>query len=210
MSNPLNSAAGHVPVPENPRETALAIRAGNIVWRAFPYFGFRYGNRGRRFAESDAAYFLTLLGYDQSTIDHQVAWTSSVLAQRGMPSYLLELQLRVLARVLRRHFKGSARFDPLVVAADRLRDKRRAFIADDELTLLSQRFAARAGFPGHPLALGVGLMIGSAAADETNGSQLAVTSIEAWLTDPSIFPEQWSQAVKDAVKRARLMCGKRM
>ena len=55
ITNPLNSEAGQVPVPSDPIEIAAAVRANRIMWRAFPYLGFRYGERGKRFGNSDSA-----------------------------------------------------------------------------------------------------------------------------------------------------------
>jgi len=203
MPNPLNSAAGSVPVPTDPREVAAAVRASDVIWRAFPYFGFRYGARGKRFGYSDCAYFLTLLGYDQGTINRQVEWTAGVLSQRGMPSFLLELQLRVLGRILRREFSGGDRGEPLLRAADALRDARRARLGDEELAVLGRDFAARIGHPRHRLAIGMGSLLGAAVADEINGLRRAAASIEEWATDPSVFPSNWIDAVRSTLATAR-------
>lgn len=208
MPNPLNSAAGSVPVPTDPREIAAAMRASDVIWRAFPYFGLRYGARGKRFGHSDCAYFLTLLGYDQGTIDRQIAWTASVLSQRGMPSVLLELQLRVLGRTLRRELGGADRSEPLLRAADALREARRAQLGDAEIAALGREFAARVGFPSHRLAIGMGSLLGAAVADELGGIRRAADSIEEWATDPSVFPSSWIDAVKATLDAARQRAAK--
>jgi hypothetical protein len=209
MQNPLNSAAGSVPVPDDPAEIAAAVRASSVIWRAFPYFGFRYGERGKRFGNSDCAYFLTLLGYDQGTIDRQILWTASVLSQRGMPSLLLELQLRVLFRTLLRRLGKSPRFDSLLRSADALAAQRRAHLSDEDLDALGQEFAARAGYPDHRLAIGMGRLLGAAVADEQSGIRRAAMSIEEWASDPAVFPSPWIDAVKRTVQDARLMASKR-
>ena len=54
--NPLNPSAGDVPLPEDQREIDAALRAGPITHRIFPYFDWRYGDRGRKFTESDSAW----------------------------------------------------------------------------------------------------------------------------------------------------------
>jgi hypothetical protein len=203
MPNPLNSAAGSVPVPTDPREVAAAVRASGILWRAFPYFGFRYGERGKRFGYSDSAYFLTLLGYDQGTIDRQVAWTAGVLSQRGMPSLLLELQLRVLGRIMRRELRSGDRGEPLIRAADALRDARRARLDDAVMAELGRDFAARIGYPRHRLAIGMGSLLAAAVADELGGLRRAATSIEEWATDPAVFPSKWIDAVRATLAAAR-------
>lgn len=203
MQNPLNNAAGQMPLPSDPRELAAAVRASEVVWRAFPYFSFRYGERGRRFGYSDSAYFLTLLGYDQQAIDRQIVWTAGVLASRGMPSLLVELQLRVLHRITARTLQDSSRSEPLLRAADMLRDRRRACLSDDDMTDLGRAFAARAGYPEHPRCVGMGRLLGCAVADEWNGVKNAVSSMESWLTDPALFPRSWIAAVNDGIRRGR-------
>jgi hypothetical protein len=208
MPNPLNNAAGSVPIPDDPREVAAAVRASAILWRAFPYFGFRYGERGKRFGNSDCAYFLTLLGYDQGTIDKQINWTAGVLSQRGMPSLLLSLQLRVLGRILKRQFNDRERFDPLLRAADALDNHRRDKVSDQALAALGRGFAARLGFPSNKRALGMGELIGAAVADELNGMRRAVDSMEEWATDPSVFPSIWIDAVEQTIREARRAAAK--
>jgi len=209
MPNPLNSAAGSVPVPTDPREVAAAIRASDVIWRAFPYFELRYGPRGKRFGYSDCAYFLTLLGYAQETVNRQVEWTAGVLAQRGMPSLLLELQLRVLGRILRREFLGGDRGEPLIRAADALRDARREKLSDAEIAALGQEFAARVGFPRHRLAIGMGTLLAAAVADELGGMRRAAASIEEWAADPAVFPSDWIDAVRATLAAARQAAAKK-
>lgn len=206
MQNPLNSAAGQVPVPQDPREIAAAVRASQVIWRAFPYFAFRYGERGRRFGHSDSAYFLTLLGYDQQTIDQQIIWTAGVLASRGMPSWLLELQLRVLCRITARRLNDPARTEPLLRSADMLRDRRRACLSDEDLSALSRIFAAHAGYPTNRLCIGMGRLLAIAVADEVSGFKNAVSSMQSWLTDPALFPPSWIDAVHDTIRRGRQAC----
>lgn len=209
MPNPLNSAAGSVPAPTDPREIAAAVRASDVIWRAFPYFGLRYGDRGRRFGHSDCAYFLTLLGYDQGTINRQIAWTASVLSQRGIPSLLLELQLRVLGRILRRELRGGDRGEPLLRAADALRDARREKLGDDVVAALGHEFAAQIGYPTHRLAIGMGSLLAAAVADELGGIRRAAASVEEWATDPTVFPSNWIAAVRSTLAAARRAAKKR-
>lgn len=209
MPNPLNSAAGSVPVPSDPREVAAAVRASEVVWRAVPYFGFRYGERGKRFGHSDCAYFLTLLGYDQETINRQVEWTAGVLSQRGMPSLLLERQLRVLGRILGREPLGGDRGEPLIRAADALREARQRRLGDDQIQQLGREFAERAGFPGHRLVIGMGVLLAAAVADELGGMRRAAASIEEWATDPTVFPSNWIDAVRSTLAAARQAAKKR-
>lgn len=209
ITNPLNSEAGQVPVPSDPVEIAAAVRANRIMWRALPYLGFRYGERGKRFGNSDSAYFLTLLGYDQEMINRQIDWMVGLLAPRGMPSFVIEAHLRALYRVLRRTSKNNPCIDSLLRAAERLRDLRRAHFSDEEIAAFGARFAARAGFPDSRLTRGVGSLLACAVADELNGLKLAVDGVEGWFTDRAVFPRPWIDAAKATVRAARRLGARR-
>jgi hypothetical protein len=203
LTNPLNAEAGQVPAPDDPREIAAAVRANAIMRRAIPYLELRYGERGKRFGDSDGGYLLTLLGYDQPTIDKQIDWMAGLLAARGMPTLILELHLRTLARLLQRAFRDPARGAPLLVSADRLRAKRRARLNDTIIAELAAHFAERAGFPARRWARGAGVLIACAVADELNGLKLAVESLDGWIADRSRFPRPWVEAVRATVRSAR-------
>lgn len=203
ITNPLNSEAGQVPVPSDPVEIAAAVRASRIMWRAFPYLNFRYGERGKRFGNSDSAYFLTLLGYDQEMIDRQIDWMVGLLAPRGMPSFVVEAHLLALYRVLRRTSTNKPSIDSLLCAATRLRDLRRDRFSDAEIAAFGARFAARAGFPEKRWARGVGALLACAVADELNGVKLAAEGLEGWFTDRAVFPRPWIDAAKATVRAAR-------
>jgi hypothetical protein len=209
ITNPLNSEAGQVPVPSDPIEIAAAVRASHIMWKAFPYLGFRYGERGRRFGNSDSGYFLTLLGYDQEMINRQIDWMVGLLAPRGMPSFVVEAHLRALYRVLRRTSKPKPSIDTLLCAAERLRDLRRARFSDEEIAAFGARFAARAGFPERRWARGVGSLLACAVADELNGVKVAVEGLEGWFTDRAVFSRAWIDAAKATVRAARRLGGRR-
>jgi len=203
ITNPLNIEAGQVPVPDDPEEIVAVLRASRVMWRAFPYLGWRYGERGERFGKSDTGYCLTLLGYDQRVIDKQIDWMVGLLSPRGMPSWVLEAQLRALVRVLRRSFKGSPRFEPLLCAADRLREQRRSRLTDTEVNDLATQFAERAGFPERRWARGAGMLLASAVADELNGQKLGVEGVAGWFTDRAVFSRAWIDAVRSTVRAAR-------
>lgn len=203
MKNPLNSAAGAVPCPDDPREIQAAVRAGNVLWRAYPYFGFRWGEAGRRFAHSDCAYFLTLIGYDQKTIDRQVFWTADVLSQRGMPSLLLEQQMPILKRFAGRATGNPERYTPLVIAAEKLKARRIQLIAPDDHDHVAHIFAKGSGFPSHRAIIGTGRLFASAVADEAAGVKNAVSSLCEFFENPQIFDRRFLHAVRDSVAVAR-------
>lgn len=117
VSNPFNPEAGSTAAPASAREREWVERSAAVIWRAFPYFAWRYAARGRAFGRSDAGYLVTLLAQNEATSRAQVYWLAGVLAPRGMPSLLLEYQLESLGRIGRREeLPGAERF--LALAAE--------------------------------------------------------------------------------------------
>lgn len=92
----LNPEAGNHPVPQDARIIAAALRAGECCRREFSYYERRYGERGRRFTASDAAWLATLVHLPEALAADQVLWLSRILAVRGMPLLLMERQLELL------------------------------------------------------------------------------------------------------------------
>lgn len=203
MKNPLNSAAGSVPFPDDPKEIAAALKASRVLWRAYPYLGFRWGVSGQRFGHSDCAYYLTLMGYDQKTIDRQVFWVAEMLSQRGLPSLLVEQQLPILARFAGHAMCNPARYQPLCITASRLQERRTSILEPGDHAHIADTFAKNAGFPAHRIARGTGLLIASAAADEAAGVKNAVASLAEWFENPNVFDRHWISAVRDATSTAR-------
>jgi hypothetical protein len=196
--NPLNPEAGYVDVPEDPREVEAALRAGRVTLRLFPYYGWRYGERGRAFTRSDSAWLAWLAGQPQDRVDQQVRWLRHVLASRGMPGRLLEVHLRGLVRQLVRAVPADAeRYGRLAVAADGLAAERRQVLAEDAADGVAESLAADAGFPGARLLVGAGRLVADAVADEGLGSERAVGSLLDWLADvPSL---QAAPGLRDAL-----------
>ena len=123
--NPLNPAAGDVPIPEDPREVEAALRAGPITHRIFPYICWRYGDRGRKFTQSDSAWLAWLVRHEQSRMKEQVLWLRSVLSNRGMPSWILEIHLLNLHEQLVRSLpEKRSHYEKLVAASNHLRQQR--------------------------------------------------------------------------------------
>ena len=87
-------------MPSDPREIEAAVEAGNVTWERYPYYEWRYGERGRRYTASDSAWLATLSLLDQENVDQQVHWLGRVLAVRGMPRLLLRDHLRTLYQYL--------------------------------------------------------------------------------------------------------------
>ncbi|WP_437817601.1 hypothetical protein [Sorangium sp. So ce1078] len=202
--HPLNPEAGSTPVPDDPREVAAALRAGELSLGFSPYYGFRYGERGRRFTGSDSAFLVTLATHTRPVVERQIRWLAGLLSNRGMPSVLLEQHLRVLHRTLCRALpRRAASYDRLLEAAELLRETRRAHLSDDACRAISLSFAREAGLPPTRLALGTGWLLAGAVADERAGIPSAVTSVASWFTDPGLFPPTFISAVQRTLAEAR-------
>ncbi|AUX41220.1 uncharacterized protein SOCE26_026300 [Sorangium cellulosum] len=202
--HPLNPEAGATPVPDDPREVAAALRAGELSLALTPYYGFRYGERGRRFTQSDSAFLVTLADHTRPVVDRQIRWMAGLLSNRGMPSLLLEQHLRVLHRTLCREVpRRAASYGRLLEAAGLLRELRRTHLPDAACGALARSFVREAGLPPTWLAFGTGRLIAAAVADERAGFRSAVTSLASWLADPEQFPPRFISAVNSTIAEAQ-------
>ena len=198
----INPEAGRHPVPADAREVQASLRAADRCWQRFPYFEHRYGERGRRFARSDAAWQANLCRYEPAQILQPVRWLGRVLAGRGMPTLLLQDQLEILASELAAAIpeKKSA-YEKLLLAAAELRESRRRHLADDQLATLAHEFDHAVGPEWSTRFPQTGALLGSAVADELAGSDGAVESLRPWLTDAARFPAEWIAAVESTLAR---------
>jgi heme oxygenase len=202
----INPEAGRHAVPANPIEVAAALRAGNLCWNQFPYFEQRYGERGRRFAQSDAAWQATLYQFAPAQISQQVRWLGRVLAGRGMPTWLLEVQLGILVRELSAAIpEKKSEYETLLPAAAELQALRRKHFSDEDLSAIAAEFDCAVGPEWAARLPRAGALLGCAVADELNGSDLAVESLRSWLTDAARFPATWIAAVEAALVHARAL-----
>lgn len=209
----LNREAGTHPIARDPAVLEAALRAGERSWAAFPYYGARYGERGRAFTRSDSAWLASLCEVSADHAVREVVWLGSVLASRGMPQWLLERHLRVLHDELtalpRPHAAASDPFANLARAADTLRSLRVAYLGDAALASLAAAFRARVPAAEARLVPNAGALVGAAVADERFGLARAVPSLLAWLADPDRFGPAWLAAVKDVLAEARATATKR-
>jgi hypothetical protein len=200
----INPEAGRHAVPSDPREIDAAFRAGDRCWRQFPYYESRYGTRGRRFADSDGAWLVTLCGHTQDQMHGQVDWLHRVLAARGMPGLLLQEHLEVLHEELSRAVAERREdYAKLLVAAERLRRLRRRHMEDARIHELSEWFDQQVGAEWAARLPRTGELVAAAVADEREGIAGAVESVEGWLADGSRFPPEWVSAVRKAFAKAR-------
>ena len=200
----INPDAGWHAMPADAREVQAAIRAGDLCWERYPYYEQRYGERGRRFARSDAAWQATLYHYEPAYINDQVHWLGHVLAGRGMPTFLLADQLEILVEELAAAIpeKRSA-YEKLLPAAAELRESRRRHLTDAQIQAIATGFDRAVGPEWSARFPHTATLLACAVADELEGSELAVDSLRLWMTDATRFPAAWIAAVEATLARAR-------
>jgi hypothetical protein len=191
----LNPDAGWHSVTADAIELAAAQRANERSLAAFPYFEERYGERGRRFGLSDGAWLVTVTSLPAAEALTQIRWLGAVLSTRGMPRLLLEEHLRYLHEELGRDRK----YRILGSAAGVLRKERESAIPHRAARRIAEEFDRASG--GRLARFGE--ILTAAVADERNGIELAVSSVEAWATDPGRFPPKWIAASRAAIAAAR-------
>jgi hypothetical protein len=188
--NPFNPEAGETPAPDGPVDIAIAEQSARVIWRAFPYFAWRYGERGARFGRSDAGYLLTLTDVPEDFALLQIDWLAKLLAARGMPSILLEYQLEHLARLASRQHRPSE--SRLRLLAAYLRCGRLA-VMDVRVGPESERLC-RAAVGGQRRRHGVGRLIASAVADGALGFGAHDQALVRWLSDIDPDDVAWARA----------------
>jgi heme oxygenase len=200
----INPEAGRHPVPTDPREVQAAVHAGDICWQRFPYFEQRYGERGRRFSRSDAAWQATLCNYPPAQILQQVQWLGRVLAGRGMPTILLQVQLEILVEQLAAAIpERKSTFQKLLPAAAELHAARHKHLNDEQIEAMSEEFDRAVGPQWSARLPNTCALLCAAAADELAGHANALESLCAWMTDSTRFPAVWISAVQATLKQVR-------
>ena len=205
----INPEAGRHPVPADAREVGIlrvreVVGAGDACWQRFPYYEHRYGERGRRFARSDAAWLATLCQFDSAQIIQQVRWLGRVLAGRGMPTLLLQIQLDILVEALAAAVpEKKSEYSRLSQATAELLESRRTHLADDRLQAIAAGFDRSVGPEWSVRFPHTGALLACAVADELEGSDCAVESLRPWMTDAARFPAQWIAAVEATLVQAR-------
>ena len=202
-----NPEAGDYPITTNPLEIQAAIQAGMACWREFPYYEQRYGERGRRFTVSDSVWLVSLSDFPEAEAIRQVQWLAKYLSNWGMPTYTMEVTMKDMFRELNALVPDKAsKYLVFKQAAQALRETRHVFVSDSEF------FKCKAVFEKHlllnkvtdpklrDLSRNMGLLIGSALADEKAGIPQARTALLEWVSDPRRFPENWIGAVEQTVR----------
>ncbi len=200
----LNPEGGNHPIPKDAEEIKAALRAGQITWKQFPYYAWRYGERGQRYTRSDSAWLTTLVNYPIERIKNQIRWLGVVLSTRGMPQWMLEIHLEnMYQELVEVHPEKETMYAKLKEAASDLKSIRRDILGDEVLDELSAEFEAMVGPEWSWRLKHMGKLLVMAVVDEKSGIDGAVTSIESWATNPYRFPEIFITAVQKTIREAR-------
>lgn len=189
----INFEAGHHAMPQNPREIDLALRAAKVAWEKYSYLEHRYGERGRRFTDSDSCWMFTLARAPREiVVTRALEWLRTVLASRGIPTVILEFHLMAILLAIDSEFPEQpikkTQFDRFL--ADRKAERRGLFGAESQSHLVDafdQRFRACTGFKVELAAE----LITSAWVDEHSGISGSLSALCNWFTDVERFSTDW-------------------
>ena len=198
-----NLEAGTHVVTTDPLELDAGRAAAAVTWEAFPYYERRFADRGRLFCDSDTGWLIARCDAGPANLMRDVLWLGRVLSARGMPQYLLETHLMNLHRALvKLGAWPRARFRPLRTSSRELARLRTAAILGPTFESLANHFDHEvSAIPERVEHFGA--IVVAAVADERNGIARAVTSLEEWACDASIFGPDWVRVVRATIERAR-------
>jgi hypothetical protein len=195
-----NPDAGMHSLPADPREVAASIQAAVRCMRLFPYLGMRFGERGDAFARTDSGYLASLVPQSHEYVVDQARWLARVLSSRGMPRWLMECHLELLAEELTAAMpENQAGHAKLSHAAAVLRAERQSVIPPEAFDRLTSEFVERGG----DLVANFGGLVVSAVCDESCGLEFAVPSLVGWADNDGRFPAHWRAALRDLLDDAR-------
>lgn len=202
----INPEAGNHPMPDDKREIQAALTASGDAWRQFGYYEQRYGDRGRRFADSSTCWLATLTRLEPASMHQEVHWLGRVLATRGMPRIMLETTLRCLHQALVQAVPDqSATYGRLLEAVERLERDRQQIISEAQCERLSRAFDQAIGPDRAAQWTNTGRLLVSAVTDETAGIAGTVAAVTDWLVDKDRIPTVWIEAVNETIAAARQM-----
>lgn len=195
-----NPDAGNHPLPEDPNEVGASIRAAERCMDLIPYLRIRYGRRGDAFARTDSGYLTTLTAFPGEYVVEQVRWLAGVLGSRGMPRWLMETHLEILADELAAAIPDRAvEFGKLRDAAAALRRERHAVLPEEVFAAHATAFAGESGDPIPRF----GEILMSAVCDEACGIEDAVTSLTSWLETVDSVPVAWRTTALTRIAQGR-------
>lgn len=194
----INFEAGHHAMPQDPREIALALRAARTAWALHPYLAERFGDRGRRFTNSDSCWLVALARTPTPSVTKNLTWLRTVLASRGIPTVVLESHLTAIAQALALEFPEDldvrTRFEPFLAT---LAAERAAPAGHQALQSLVDEFDDRLRQSDGYTVPHAAQLIHAAWVDERSGIPNALAATSDWFVDASRFSIQWIAAVHD-------------
>ena len=165
-----------------------------------PYLGIRYGRRGEAFARTDSGYLTTLVDGRLGYVLEQTQWLARVLSNRGMPRWLMEVHLDILAEELSTAVpQREPSYAMLRRASEALREERHGILGQSDFASLDGDFAQDGG----DLVKNFGGLVISAVCDEVCGIEFAVSSLLAWVQNYPQGSPQWRSAVSRLLHAAR-------
>lgn len=194
----INPEAGDHPVPQNPVILQAAITAGRRCHEEFSYYERRYGERGRRFTDSDAAWLALLAEQPEEVVRDQVLWLGRVLSSRGMPLLLLERQLELLVEEL--VATGSVAIKSLQAVQAALKQHRCDLMSQSRFDETCRMVARNIS---HPLATGfpdLPFIFVAAHIDTLAGMPECMASLACWLKDSSTMTEEEIQKLTEIIQ----------
>jgi hypothetical protein len=189
---------------DEPRALLAVAASARAYARAFPYLQWRYGEDGSGFARSDNSHLMALAEHDADELDYQVRWTADLLSERGMPRWMLEQDLELMARAAARMLPERPDIaEHLRRGADQLATMRHRVMTELGFRRCAAGFADAAGLPPNRIWNGMGCILAAAVADEHDGLRHAVTRVHEWAGDPRRFGRRWIDAVDRTIAHGR-------
>lgn len=204
----INPEAGNHPMPEDEREIEAALKASTRAWKKFPYFSSRYGERGKRFSDSDTCWLVTLTQLDEPGLMKQIRWLGRYLASHGMPQIMLEHTLHFLhEELVSAAPENKASYDKLKAGAKDLRKTRIAIISEKDTTNIAAEFDQLVGPElAHDYA-GSGELLVASVADDLSTLEGVAADLRNWMTDSQRFTEDWISSVNVTIEKSRNLAG---
>jgi heme oxygenase len=196
----VNFEAGDHAMPQKPLEMDLALRAAKTAWEKYPYLELRFGERGKRFTDSDGCWLVALAHMPVETATQNLTWLRTFLASRGIPTVILEAHIRAILDALEGEFPDRIdmriRYAPFQLGLDA---ERQARGDTEQISRLVDRFDRRlrrcSGFTVESAAR----LIASAWEDECSGIAGSLRAVQEWFVDPTRFPNDWTADVNELV-----------
>ena len=157
-----------------------------------------------RFSNSDSAWLAHVCSMPAARARQQIAWLGNILSSRGMPQLLLERHLMIMREELVAAVPERRRvYSALTRNARHLKNARLEAIPARKAASIAAMFMKAAPRLWLERIPEMGSLLVAAVADERNGIERAVHSIEEWVYDKERFPQSWILAARNAIAAAR-------